>query len=290
MHPHRNPKLSSSQPLSTPRGHFAWRSRGPETGRPVVLLHGWPESSYCWQPLAPYLPEDWRLIAPDLRGLGDSERTPERAAYTKDALAQDIWSILDELGVEQCELIGHDWGGIVAQEMALARPEAVSHLALANIFVINNVATNQRLAAGGMSRHQWYQYFLMTPLPEALVPGREREWLNVFLRDRRGELLPADAVDEYVRCHAIAGTPGSAANLYRALADDASRWARLTEHRFEMPATLIYGQHDKVITPAYYEGLHDCFGQIERIDLDAGHFVQEEQPEAFAEALLRRLS
>ena len=55
------------------------------------------------------------------------------------------------------------------------------------------------------------------------------------------------------------------------------------------PATLIYGQHDPVITSAYYEGLESCFAQIERIDLDAMHFVQEEQPEAFAEALLRRL-
>lgn len=103
----------------------------------------------------------------------------------------------------------------------MTRPQAATHLALANIFVINNVATNQRLAAGGISRHQWYQYFLMTPLPETLLPGREREWLSVFLRDRQGHPLPSDALDEYIRCHAIAGTPASAANIYRALPEDA---------------------------------------------------------------------
>ena len=289
MDPHRNGALSASTELTTPRGRFALRTRGPESGRPVVLLHGWPESSYCWQPLAPHLPADWRLIAPDLRGLGDSERTPGRAPYVKDALAADVWSILDALGIDRCELVVHDWGGVVAQEMALAQPERVAHLAIANIFVINNVATNQRLAAGGMSRHQWYQYFLMTPLPEALIPGREREWLQVFLRNRHGEALPPDAVDEYVRCHAIDGTPTSAANLYRTLPEDAKRWSTLTDHRFEMPATLLYGRHDPVITPAYYEGLENCFKQIERIDLEAAHFVQEEQPGAFAEALVLRI-
>ena len=95
------------------------------TGTPLVMLHGWPESSFCWDSVLPLMNTGLRVICPDLRGLGDSERTPGRAAYTKDALAEDIWSILDELGIARCELVGHDWGGVVAQEISFATPSSI---------------------------------------------------------------------------------------------------------------------------------------------------------------------
>ena len=277
----------SVESVQTQRGDFSLRRR-PGPGTPLVLVHGWPESSASWQPLLPHLPAELDVIAPDLRGLGDSPRTLEPDAYEKQALAQDIVSLLQALSIDQFALVGHDWGGIVAQEMALAEPGRVTHLGVSNIAVINNLAVNRRIASQP-NRYVWYQHFLNTGLPEALIPGRERAFLETFLRMTGGRRFPAATVDEYARCYAIPNTPTTAANLYRSYQGDIRRWRNLDTHQFEMPAAYIYGEHDVVITPDYLEGLDACFQDIEITHIDAGHFVQEEQPAAFAEAVVRLL-
>lgn len=115
--------LSAPKTLSTPRGTFTYRKAG--TGTPLVMVYGWPESSYSWEHVSQHLNAGFRIIAPDLRGLGDSERTVGQDHYHKSELAQDVICMLDALGIGQFQLVGHDWGGIVAQEMALADAEYV---------------------------------------------------------------------------------------------------------------------------------------------------------------------
>ncbi len=273
--------------VHTSRGDFALRRRQGD-GRPLVLIHGWPESSATWTPLLAHLPAELDVIAPDLRGLGDSPRTAERDAYGKQALAQDVLAVVQALGIDHFALVGHDWGGIVAQETALAEPMRVTHLGVSNIAVINNLDVNRRIA-GKPNRYVWYQHFLNTGLPEALIPGRERAFLETFLRMSGDLPFPEAQVQEYVRCYAIPGTPTTAANLYRSYRSDIRRWASLAGRRFDMPAAYIYGEHDVVITPDYLDGLEACFRDIRITRLDAGHFVQEEQPAAFADAVVQLL-
>lgn len=274
--------------VDTARGTFAVRQQG--AGKALVLLHGWPESSYCWAAVAEHLPADLHLVAPDLRGLGDSPRTLDVAAYTKDELAADVLAVLDALGVESAAVVGHDWGGIVAQELALAAPQRVSQLGISNIAVINNIATNRRIAAAGPSRFLWYQFFLQSELPEALLGGNAEPWVRHFLRAFRPGGFPQDVLDECVRCHAIAGTETTAANYYRQFGADAKRWQALDGHRFAMPAAYIYGNRDVVITPDHLEGLDDCFESLEIVQTEAGHFVQDEQPAWFAQQVLALLA
>ena len=278
-------KLSA---IKTARGKFAVRQQG--SGRPLVLLHGWPESSYCWTAVAEHLPRDVHIIAPDLRGLGDSPRTPDLAAYSKDQLALDVLAVLDALDTENAAVVGHDWGGIVAQEVVLAAPQRVSHLGISNIAVINNLATNRKIAAGGPSRFLWYQFFLQSELPEALLAGNAGAWVRHFLRAFRPEGFPQDVLDECIRCHAIAGTETTAANYYRQFGNDAKRWQALAGHRFAMPAAYIYGNRDVVITPDHLEGLTDCFDDLEITQTEAGHFVQDEQPAWFAQQVAHLLA
>lgn len=269
--------------IETCRGRQSLRER-PGRGRPVVLIHGWPESSATWAPVLPLLPDDWHVIAPDLRGLGDAPRSEEPASYHKNALAQDVLAIVDALDVQGFDLVGHDWGGIVAQEVALAAPVRVRTLGISNIAIINNLETNRRIAAQP-NRYVWYQHFMQSSLPEALIPGNERAFLREFLRMSHGRVFPEALLDEYSRCYAIAGTARSAAQLYRTYRDDIARWRSLGAHRFEMPAAYLFGERDVVITPAYLEGAEHCFRDLQIQRIDAGHFVQEEQPEAFADGL-----
>ena len=218
-------------------------------GAPLVMLHGWPESSYRWEPVLPYLGPGFRLVRPDLRGLGDSARTLEMEAYQKAELAKDVIELLDTLGVERFGLVGHDWGGAVAQEIAIAAPERIMRLAIMNIHLLNNAAgyaAAAKVHASRLHRAYWYQYFMQTPgLCEVLLPGNEERWLRVFLRGKdKAWAFPPDAIAEYIRCYSIAGTPTTGANYYRAMHLDAKRWGGLRDHRFDMPTLLLWGMHD----------------------------------------------
>lgn len=275
--------LSEPQTLTTPRGTFTYRSAG--TGAPLVMVHGWPESSYAWEHLSRHLNAGFQIIAPDLRGLGDSERTAGKEHYSKAQLAQDVISMLDTLGIRQFQLIGHDWGGIVVQEIALAIPERVGRLGIMNIAVINNLKGNMEViekVRSGSGRANWYQHFQQAPgMAEAMIPGNEDIWLRYFLKGAERP-VPEDAIEEFVRMYSIAGTPRAAANYYRTFSSDTKRWVSLAGHVWPMPSIYIYGNQDVVIIPEYLNHIESCFRDIQVFEVEAGHFLHEERPEEVA--------
>lgn len=277
--------LSEPKSLNTPRGQFTYRQGGDPDGAPVVMLHGWPESSYSWEHVCRHLQPGLRVIAPDLRGLGDSERSEGQQNYRKQELAQDVIAVLDSLGIEHFQLVGHDWGGVVAQEVALAIPDRVKKMVLMNIALINNLKGNmvvaEKLRSTGTKAY-WYQHFQQeSGLAEAMIPGNEESWLR-FIINAWGKPVPEDAINEYIRMYRIPGTAGAGANYYRTIGEDAKRWASLAEHVWPMPSLYIYGNQDPVIIPAYLSNIENCFRQIEVKELEAGHFVHEEEPEEVA--------
>lgn len=278
--------LSAPKQQQTPRGRFAWREGGQAEGQPLVMIHGWPESSYCWEHVAAHLKPGFHIIAPDLRGLGDSERTPEQEHYRKQAMAQDVISLLDSIGVSDFQLVGHDWGGIVAQEVALAIPERVRRMVIMNIAIINNLRGNQEViekVRAGSGAAYWYQHFMQTPeLPEAMIPGAEEAWLGFFLKTWSKAPFPRDAFEEYVRTFRIPGTARTSSNYYRTFHEDAKRWATTAGHRWPMPAMYVYGNKDRVIIPEYLNHIEECFESLRVEQVEAGHFLQEEQPAAVA--------
>ncbi|GAA3958118.1 alpha/beta hydrolase [Allohahella marinimesophila] len=277
--------LSEPKTLFTPRGTFSYREGGQPDGAPVVMLHGWPESSYCWEYVGRHLKAGLRVIAPDLRGLGDSERTDGQRHYLKQALAQDVTSMLDKLDISEFQLLGHDWGGIVAQEIALAAPRRVQKMVIMNIAIINNLKGNKEViekVRSGSSEAYWYQHFQQIPgLAEAMIPDKEDVWIRTFVKGVETS-IPEDAIAEYVRAYRIPGTPGTGANYYRTFSDDSKRWATLSAHRWTMPALYIYGKEDKVIIPEYLNHIEECFEDIRVEKVVAGHFLQEEKPEEVA--------
>ncbi len=273
--------------ITVSRGVFNIREWGNPDGVPVVMLHGWPESSYCWEGVAAHLDPSLRMIAPDLRGLGDSERTMDVEAYQKVELAKDIAEILDGIGIEAFFLVGHDWGGIVAQELALLIPERVKRLVIMNIAVLTNPvgtieARNEIFSKGGVPF--WYQYFQQQPgLPEAMIKGNEKVWISYFFgKAGKDGTIAAEAIDEYVRCYSIENTPTTGASYYRAMRLDAQRWATLAEKKLPMPSLYIHGNQDSVIIPAFLNHIEDGFDSIKVASIAAAHFVQEEKPREVA--------
>jgi len=273
--------------IAVSRGTFNVRDRGNKEGLPVVMLHGWPESSYCWEGVTAWLDPNLRVIAPDLRGLGDSERTLDVKAYQKVELAKDMIEVINALGIKEFFLVGHDWGGIVAQELAFLIPERVKKLVILNIPILTNIKGGEEVAKAMIAMRYmpyWYQYFQMMPgLPEVMIKGNERAWVSFFF-GKKGQdgTIPAEAVAEYIRCYSIENTPATAASFYRSMGLDAPHWATLPGKKFTMPSLYIYGNEDTVIVPANITHLEDCFDSIKVEQVKAAHFLQEEKPQEVA--------
>ena len=276
--------------ITVSRGTFSIRDRGNKDGFPVVMIHGWPESSYCWEGVTAFLDPNWRVIAPDLRGLGDSERTMDVKAYQKVELAKDIIDVLDAMNIKEFFLVGHDWGGIVAQELAFLVPDRVKKFVIMNIPILTNIKGAEEVAKAMIAIRYfpyWYQYFQMQPLlPEVMIKGNERLWVSYFFGQKgKDGIIPKEAIAEYIRCYSIENTPATAASLYRSMPLDAQHWATLIGKRFTMLSLYIYGNEDTVIIPANITYLEDCFDAIQVVQVKASHFLHEEKPKEVAGAM-----
>ena len=187
-------------------------------GDPVVLLHGWPSTWYEWRHVMDRLAGRHRVIAPDLRGLGDSTRPP--GGYDKKTVAASLWELLHgHLKLARWHLVGHDWGGPVAFALAAAHPEAIRTLAIVDVTL---PGIGPDISQGGK---RWHHAFHMTPeLPEALVRGRERIYLGWFYEAfswRREAFAPAD-LDEYLRTYTQPGALEAGFAYYRNIPRDAA--------------------------------------------------------------------
>ena len=181
--------------------HYVTAGSGLADRPPIVLLHGWPQTWYEWRHVMARLAEHHPVIAPDLRGLGDSSRPLE--GYDKRTVANDIFRLLAKhLGLERWHCVGHDWGGPGTFALGAWHPESMLTMTIIDVVIPG---------AGDFSQggRRWHHAFHLTPdLPEALVTGRERAYLGWFYREfswRRGA-IDAAAVDEYLRTYTEPGT------------------------------------------------------------------------------------
>ena len=170
----------------------------------LVLLHGYPESWFCWREVIDELAEEYRIVAPDLRGLGDTTRPI--GGYDKKTIAADIHELLSKhLGLPRFAVAGHDWGGAVACALAADHPEAVTHLSVVDVAIPGDGQPNI-----GQAGRRWHHTFLLTPdLPEALIgDGREHLYFDWFFTNygHSPNAISPEARQEYLRTHT---TPGA---------------------------------------------------------------------------------
>ncbi len=267
--------------ITTKRGFFNVRIYGDQNNPPVFLLHGWPQTSYCWHHMAAYL-ENFYLVAPDLRGMGDSNRALDLKLYEKDEMAMDIFAIADEMDIKQFYLAGHDWGGAIAQEMALLNAARIQKLVVLNMVLINNTigqAKAGEILVKQLFRSSWYQFFLsIKDFPEALLSGKEDIWVRFFSRGISNP-IPEDAIEEYIRCYKIPNTLTTAANIYRTVGKDRKRWKNYEEKKITVPTKIIHGVLDPIIIKEYVLGVENCCTEVEIAYLNGGHFIVDEQPD-----------
>jgi pimeloyl-ACP methyl ester carboxylesterase len=256
-------------------------------GRPMILIHGWPQTWYEWRRVMPLLADSFSIVAPDLRGLGDSSRPS--SGYEKKTVARDLWELMhDRLGHEKFIVVGHDWGAPVAFRLAADHADAVTHLAMLDV----PVPGDQPAGSGIGGAPRWHHMFHQVPdLPEALTYGRERIYLEWFLSngtDQAGVFSDAD-IAEYVRTYSQPGAMRAGFNFYRALRRDVedNRATFAAGFKLPMPALGIggggsRGRGDLVVESLRRVALHAEGGSIP----DCGHFIPEEKPRELARWLL----
>lgn len=249
-------------------------------GDPVVLLHGWPETSAMWRHvLAPLAEAGWGVIAPDLRGLGDSE--PAAHGYGKDDQAEDVRQLLDELSVKgPVGLVGHDIGGMVAFSFARLHTERVARLALVDL-AIPGLGLEQAMdvAQGGL----WhFGLFMQRDVPAMLIAGHEEEFFRWWFPHLAGspDAPPVESVAEYTRAYTGRERLDASFGHYRTLLADGESnraWAQ-DGGALTMPLLAVGGELSAGSRLA--EAMRAVAPQVEgHIIAGAGHFVVEEQPE-----------
>jgi pimeloyl-ACP methyl ester carboxylesterase len=207
-------------------------------GDPVVLLHGYAETSHMWLPLMPKLATNHTVIAVDLRGSGESSTPAD--GYTKAAMAQDIHALTQKLGYQRIRIVGHDIGLMVAYAFAAQYPAEVDRIILMDAF----------LPGVGKWRDVWlmrdlwhFHFYGKTPL--ALVHGRERIYFEHFWNDFAAN--PAHSIPErdrrfYAKAYARPGGMRAGFEYFRAFEKDAEDFALFAQKPLPMPMLVLTGE------------------------------------------------
>jgi pimeloyl-ACP methyl ester carboxylesterase len=243
-------------------------------GEPIVLLHGYAETSHMWRPLIPKLAATHTVIAPDLRGAGHSAAPP--GGYTKAEMAKDIHALAQRLGFEKIRLVGHDIGLMVAYAYAAQYPNEVDRIVLMDAFLPG--VGNWRDV--WLMRDLWHFHFYgKTPLE--LVHGRERIYFEHFWNDFAAN--PAHSVSErdrrvYAKAYARPGGMRAGFEYFRAFEQDAEDFAHFAQTLLLMPMLVLTGEM------ASGEGLIQQGGLVAKnvegvVVRNSGHWLMEEAPE-----------
>jgi pimeloyl-ACP methyl ester carboxylesterase len=255
------------------------------TGDPVVLLHGYAETSHMWRPLMAVLANTHTVIAPDLRGAGQSS-TPA-TGYTKAEMAQDIHALTRKLGYEHIRIVGHDIGLMVAYAYAAQYSSEVDRIALMDAFLPG--IGNWRDV--WLMRDLWHFHFYgKTPL--ALVHGRERIYLEHFWNDFAAD--SAHSVPEpdrriYTKAYARRGGMRAGFEYFRAFEKDAQDFARFAQTPLPMPMLVMTGEKasgDFLIQQARLVATN-VEGVVVR---NSGHWLMEEAPDQVIPKLVEFLN
>ena len=269
---------------------------GPEDAPPVIFLHGFPESHRSWRELAPLLSDRLRLVMPDNRGFGDSDRPQEVEAYKTETLVADLFALADALEIESFALVGHDWGGAIAWAAAIKGDPRVRRLGIVNsphplIFQKSLIEDKAQRAASQYMRafrDPDFEKFVEAIGFEAFFDKSFRNHVDlVSIPDEERQIY----IDQWSRTGALTAM----LNWYRAsqmvvpppgITVDVPDWVLRAFPKIKVPVRIIWGLEDKALLPVQLDGIGEIGDDVEVFPLDGvGHFAPWEAPDRVAAAI-----
>ena len=269
--------------------HYARWGNGP----PLLLLHGFPQTHVMWRPVAAQLARSFTVIAPDLRGYGDSSKPEGTGNYSFRHMAQDQTALMQALGFDAYHLAGHDRGGRVAHRLALDTPEAVWSLTVMDI-VPTHLLLDQLTRQVAKAYYHWFFLAQPAPFPERMI-GHDPDsyfescllgWGAAQLSDFDPEALAA------YRCawRDPEAIRGMCADYRAALEYDFDLDAQDLGRQVTCPSLVLYGAQGAMaqaydVPATWADRLRDMRSEA----IPGGHFFVDQSPRRTAEALLRFL-
>jgi pimeloyl-ACP methyl ester carboxylesterase len=247
-------------------------------GNPIVLLHGWPQTWYEWRYVMPALAKNYTVIAPDLRGLGDSSKP--LTGYDGKTTAEDIHQLVTQLGFKTIFLVGHDIGTQVAYSYAAAHPAEVKKLVMMDLTIPGFEVPGRPPI--------WWRVFHETPdIPEALVQGKELMYLTWFYRNlayNPAAITQAD-INEFVSHYSAPGGMRAGFEYYRALPQDAIQNQNYSKTKLTMPVLAVGAGYipvfgGNITMPSIIYGMKMLAQNVQGVTVsNSGHWIPEEQPD-----------
>jgi pimeloyl-ACP methyl ester carboxylesterase len=274
---------------------------GPADGPLVVLLHGFPELGYSWRHQVPALAAaGYRLLVPDMRGMGGSDAPPDIADYSMTTLARDVVGLIDHGSVDEAVVIGHDWGADAAWKTAWMHPDRVRAVAGLSVpFVPRAPAAPLPIMRRHLGEDFYIVWFQEPGVAEAALErdvrrtlATTRVWNPEWAADTTEDpptpkFMTEDEFSAYVDAYERSGFRGGL-NYYRNIDRNWEETAPFADARIEMPALFLTGSRDPVkrFMP---EAAMDGWVTDLRVSVEiegAGHWVNQERPEEVNAALL----
>ena len=269
------------------------------SGSPLLLLHGFPQTHLMWHGVAPLLARNFTVVCPDLRGYGRSgspASTPDHAPYAKRSMAQDMVSVMQQLGFEHFSVAGHDRGGRVAYRMALDHPDRVDRLAVLDILPTETV-WERADARFALAYWPWSLLAQPEPLPERILAAAPEAIIDDALGGwgSPSAVFPPEVRAAYVQAlrdphhaHAICEEYRAAATIDR----EHDQADRSSGRRIVCPLLALWSAQGPLATWYTQEGgpialWRAWCDDVQGHTLNAGHFFPEEAPEQTADALNR---
>lgn len=263
-------------------------------GPPVLLLHGFPQTHYCWHRVAPQLARSHRVLVCDLKGYGETRAEPGGPlgeGYSNRERADELVELMARLGYERFSVVGHDRGARVAYRMALDHPGAVERLGVLNI--VPTFDQFERMAEGAALEY-WPWFFLAQPPPfaERVISGSAEYVLRSILESwpASPEAISEEAVEEYLRAFNEETIPGMCADYRASFHLDRQMDAedRKAGHRIRCPVLVHWGSEEGSLSDSL-EVWRRWAARVKGGPLPSGHFIPEEAPEELTASLERFL-
>jgi pimeloyl-ACP methyl ester carboxylesterase len=267
---------------------FDVRADGPEDGRPVLLLHGFPETSASWAAVSPLLAQaGLRTYAPDQLGYSPGARPDEVDAYSAQSLAQVTTDLMTALELPRADVVGHDWGANVAWTLGAWHPDRVRSLTAVSVPHPAAYTAAFRADPEQKERSGYIRLFWQAGKAEEVLLADDARRLRRMLSGSEGETgVPPEAIDEYVAVLSAPGALTAALNWYRAMSSD---------NRVDpvaVPTTYVWSDGDVAIGRTAAEACaNHVTGDYRYVELPGvTHWIPEQAPEQLARAILDRIA
>jgi pimeloyl-ACP methyl ester carboxylesterase len=253
-------------------------------GFPVILLSGFPQSSYAWRKVMPDLAKDYRVLAVDLPGQGDSDRPSD--GYDTLTVAKRLDAFFSEIGFARFHLVGHDIGAWVAFAYAATFNSKIETLTLIDAGIPGiSLRPEIRLQE---ARNRWHFLFQQIPdLAETVIAGREEAYITWFFRNKaaKPDVFSDDDIKEYTRVYAAPGAMAASFKFYQAVPESMKQNQALAANQFSFPVLAIGGERGS--TPSIGQDILRIVPHARGLVFACGHYVPEEQSERLVDELRR---